>query len=405
MKFTTRNILEIGVLSYFAYGILKNFSGKQLFRWLARIPIIKNRLDAEIEKEMKKVRPGLVEDRFKSINLPTDPDDLEIRTTLQDDSMDDTKILERIKTVSAYNVVDYKISGAIYADETELSDLIGKIYSQTGWLNPTHSSIWPELTQLEAETYAMISKLFHLTDENPAILTPGGTMSNIQAIYTYRNMMEIERGISKPNIVAPITAHTSFKKACQILKIEYRTCRVNDHTGKADLDDMENLIDSNTICLVGSAPSFPYGIIDPISQISKLAKLKNIPFHVDCCLGGFMVPFCDSLSEICDFRDPNITSISADPHKFGQSPKGISVLIFRNNNIKQYLTFVDLTWAGGLYVMPDFFGSRAGSNIVILWAILNKIGRNNYVRITNDLIQMRREICQKINQTFNQHLV
>lgn len=46
--------------------------------------------------------------------------------------------------------------------------------------------------------------------------------------------------------------------------------------------------------LVGSAPQYPQGIIDPIEQIAALGDEYEIPVHVDCCLGGFIMPFMDA---------------------------------------------------------------------------------------------------------------
>lgn len=43
--------------------------------------------------------------------------------------------------------------------------------------------------------------------------------------------------------------------------------------------------------LVGSAPQFPHGVMDPIEDIAKLAKKYNTGLHVDACLGGFLIPF------------------------------------------------------------------------------------------------------------------
>jgi sphinganine-1-phosphate aldolase len=390
------------VLVYVISEIYLNFSLKNVFRYFMRIGFIKRFLDQKIESKLQKVKTDLIKDRFKDVNISHQMEVMNRRSTLQNESMQESDIFERISRVITYNKQEYKISGAIYVDESKWRDMVGKIYADTAWLNPTHGSVWPELTQLEAETYSMCSNLFRL-DGSDAVLTVGGTMSNIQAIYTYREKCSIECGITRPNIVAPNTAHTSFKKACQILGIEYKMCEVDKLTGKADLTDMRRLIDSNTICLVGSAPSFPYGIIDPIRGISDLAIEFKVGFHLDCCLGGFQVPFTD-LSEQCDFRVEGITSISADPHKFGQSPKGISILMFRSHDIKKYLTFVDLNWSGGLYVVPDFSGSRAGSNIVILWAILKSIGLNGFTDSAQKLIKFRATLCKDIDEKFSNHV-
>lgn len=87
--------------------------------------------------------------------------------------------------------------------------------------------------------------------------------------------------------------------------------------------------------LVGSAPQFPHGIVDPIPEIAKVSSLRliwsemtwitfqigrryNIPVHVDSCLGGFLVPFMKQAGyelEPFDFSVEGVTSISADTHK------------------------------------------------------------------------------------------
>lgn len=47
-----------------------------------------------------------------------------------------------------------------------------------------------------------------------------------------------------------------------------------------------NFFFRNTIGLIGSAPQYPHGIIDPITAMGQLAIQLDIPFHVDSCLGG-----------------------------------------------------------------------------------------------------------------------
>ena len=366
--------------------------------------------------------PGLIDERFEHVKLP-DPDTFERRIVLPDDGETDAEVLARIAKIGHKNKDDTKISGAIYADEDKWRQLVGAIYAQSAWLNPTHNSIWPELTQMEAEVYAMCSELFGLPGNGNGVLTSGGTMSNIQAMYAYRNKAYVERYVTNPNIVAPRSAHTSFKKACEILKIEYRMCGL-DENGQCNLYDLISMVDRNTVCIVGSAPSFSYGIIDPLEQMAQYAESRGIGFHIDCCLGGFQYPFLDddgatgdvgagagagagagtgagmttisSKSSHIDFRTPGVTSISMDPHKFGQTPKGISVLLFRNAQIKKYLTFVDLKWDGGAYVMEGFPGSRPGANVCILWAMMRKMGKNGYRRSAQNLIRKREELQRAI---------
>jgi glutamate/tyrosine decarboxylase-like PLP-dependent enzyme len=39
----------------------------------------------------------------------------------------------------------------------------------------------------------------------------------------------------------------------------------------ADIKAMKKLIDSNTICLVASAPEYPFGNFDPVEEIAAIA--------------------------------------------------------------------------------------------------------------------------------------
>lgn len=92
---------------------------------------------------------------------------------------------------------------------------------------------------------------------------------------------------------------------------------------------MESLIDSNTIMILGSAPNYPHGIIDPIDKIAKLALKKNVGCHIDGCLGGFVGVFHPEFKDLYSLDRPGVTSISLDHHKFGLAPKGLSTVFYK----------------------------------------------------------------------------
>jgi sphinganine-1-phosphate aldolase len=160
---------------------------------------------------------------------------------------------------------------------------------------------------------------------------------------------------------------------------------------------MAKAISSNTIVLVGSAPQFPHGIIDPIEDIAKLAVKHNIGLHVDCCLGGFVLPFMEKAGfklDPFDFRVKGVTSISADTHKYGYTPKGTSVLMYSNKELRQRQYFVDPNWQGGVYATPGISGSRAGCLIATTWATLMYMGEDGYVDATRRIIKTTRTILK-----------
>ena len=96
---------------------------------------------------------------------------------------------------------------------------------------------------------------------------------------------------------------------------------------RVDVAGVRRTIDKNTILLVGSAPQYCHGVVDPIEALAVLAVEKGLPLHVDACFGGFMLPWLEKLGKhipLWDFRVEGVTSISADIHKYGYSSKGAS---------------------------------------------------------------------------------
>ncbi len=149
--------------------------------------------------------------------------------------------------------------------------------------------------------------------------------------------------------------------------------KVDPVTKKVNPKKLASYINSNTCMIAGSCPAFPHGAIDPIEQLSKLALKYNIPMHVDACLGGYLVVFMEEAGfklPLFDFRLKGVTSISCDTHKYGYTPKGSSVILYRNTEFRKHQFFAAVEWPGGIYVSPTFAGSRAGSLIAMTWATL-----------------------------------
>ena len=155
---------------------------------------------------------------------------------------------------------------------------------------------------------------------------------------------------------------------------------------KVDIPSVRRLINRNTILLVGSAPNLPHGIVDNIPALSRLAVKYKLPLHVDCCLGSFCIAFLKKAGFPSpyddeggfDFRQPGVTSISVDTHKYGFAPKGNSVLLYRNKTYRNYQYFIYPEWVGGVYASPSIAGSRSGALIAGCWVSLMTIGEAGY---------------------------
>lgn len=389
-----KNSYLLFLLIPFVGEIVYDFSQwkRYIFSFISHLPYIDQILDKEIMKEVNKIKPGLIEDRYKDIDQNT------ITLKLPSKGVSDDSIMTQLNKIIPEK--SGKISGALYTKKDTYSDMIGYIYKEFSLLSPTHSDLWPVLNQIRAEVYSICCNLFHGSDNSCAVFTAGGTLSIIQALYTYRKWAQDVKGVTNPNIIIPSSAHASFRKGCDILCIELIMVPVNEETGEADYIMMERVINLNTILIVGSAPSFPCGIIDPVGKLGQIAHEYGIGFHIDACLGGFQLPFVEKagyeLKEFIDFRNPYITSISADLHKFGKVPKGASILMFRNKELRDYLTYVDLQWEGGLYVTPGFPGSESGATIIAAWTVLMMTGEDVYTKLTRDAIKLCRNMVKEI---------
>jgi glutamate/tyrosine decarboxylase-like PLP-dependent enzyme len=292
------------------------------------------------------------------------------------------------------------VSGAVYHGDSAHIDFLNEVYAATSQANPLHTDIWPSATKYEAEIVAMTATMFNApeTDDREdrivGTVTSGGTESLILAMRTYRDWAREERGVKNPEVVLPVSAHAAFDKAEEVLGIKMVRIPVGpDYRG--DVARMSDAINKNTIALVGSAPGFPHGVIDPIVELSELALRHGIGLHVDACLGGFVLPWAEKLGAPVppfDFRLEGVTSMSADTHKYGYAAKGTSVLLYRGESLRRYQWFINTDWTGGLYLSPTFAGSRPGALSAACWAAMVSIGEEGYIENTRRILHAAKEL-------------
>jgi len=196
-----------------------------------------------------------------------------------------------------------------------------------------------------------------------------------------------------------VTAHAAFDKACQYFNIKMKPIPVNEHY-QADVPMIKKALNKNTIAIIGSAPSFPHGTVDPIEEMSAIALEHHIGFHTDACLGGFVLPFAEKLGfevPLFDFRLKGVTSMSADTHKYGYAAKGTSVVMYRGKELRHFQFYTATDWPGGLYFSPTFSGSRPGALSAACWASLLSTGEKGYLDATGKIMKTANEIKQGIS--------
>lgn len=341
-------------------------------------------MKAEIDAQAKQVLDTVAKD------MKPYRDQYETFVTLPKEGRSRKDVLKELKEMQTAERKKWKegyVSGAVYNGDDEHIEYLNSAYALHSQSNPLHTDLWPSASKFESEIISMTAR-FLSEGASEAVqgglcgsVTSGGSESILLAMKTYRDMAYQERGVRNPEMIAPTTAHAAFDKAAQYFKIKLRKIPV-DSSFRCDLKELKNAINSNTIVIVGSAPAFPHGTIDPIREMSDLALARKIPFHTDACLGGYILPFAKKAGydiPAFDFSLPGVTSISVDTHKYGYAAKGTSVILYRNMELRHYQFFTVTNWPGGMYFSPTFAGSRPGGLSAACWAALVSIGEKGYV--------------------------
>jgi glutamate/tyrosine decarboxylase-like PLP-dependent enzyme len=293
-----------------------------------------------------------------------------------------------------------RVFGLVYHISDEIDGLLKEasnlFFSENG-LNPT---AFPSLRKFETEIVAMTASLLGGDASTAGNVTSGGTESLLCAVKTARDWARATHPeIRAPEIVVPVTAHPALEKAAHYFDLKIIRVPVRADF-RADVEAMRGAITPNTILIIGSAPSYPHGVVDPIRELAAIAAERGILFHTDACVGGFMLPFVKRLGYPVpdfDFSVPGVTSISADLHKYGYAAKGASVILYRTRELRRHQMFVSTDWPGGIYPSPTLAGTRPAGPIAAAWALLNYLGEEGYLRITDAVMRTARAMQEGVN--------
>jgi len=261
-----------------------------------------------------------------------------------------------------------------------------ELYVFENALNPFR---FPSLRRMEADVVSMTAGLLHAPADAGGSMTSGGTESILMAVKTARERGREERGIERPEMVVPLSAHPAFAKAAHYFGLDLKLAPLADDL-RADVRETEKLVTDRTVLLVGSAPCYPFGVIDPIPDLAALAAERDISFHTDACVGGFLLPFLERLGHPVapyDFRVPGVTTMSADVHKYGYCTKGASVIAHRDKKALKYQMFLYDQWPGGLYGSFAMAGARPAAPIAAAWSVMRYLGEEGYTRLTRQLME------------------
>ena len=321
-------------------------------------------------------------------------DEYEVHRTMPDEGMSREAILAMMSDMASRENVaweDGHCSGTMYCGDHEHYDFLNEAFSNFSYVNTLQRDMCPSATKFEAEIIAMTLDMLGadaLHGRQPGgLVTSGGSGSIAHAVLAYR---EGNPQIARANMIKPETAHPAFAKAGHLFGVDMKIAPVDPVTLTVDLDWVRANIDASTVALIGSAPNYGYGTVDPITELGALALEHGIGLHVDGCLGGFLLPFGRELGydiPAFDFSVPGVTTISADTHKYGYALKGTSVLAFADQSLRNAQYFYLTDWSGGKYCSPGMDGSRSGGLLAATWAAMVSLGRAGYLRYAKAIFE------------------
>jgi tyrosine decarboxylase/aspartate 1-decarboxylase len=250
------------------------------------------------------------------------------------------------------------------------------------------------LLKLEREAIHMLVDFFGDPSATGDV-TSGGTEGNILAMRAAKKL----HPKTKPNMIAPVTAHPSFDKGAELMGIELRRVPVNHESWIVDPKAMEEKIDENTVGLIASCGTAGEGVIDPIPEVAKIAKRHDVCLHVDAAWGGFICPFWKELGMSgipdFDFGLDGVTTISADPHKMLAVPMSCGGIFFKTQEIREKVVF-NLNMGGVKYTNPGIIGSRSGAPSVALWGVIKSLGYKGFLETARITLRVTQELIDGV---------
>jgi glutamate/tyrosine decarboxylase-like PLP-dependent enzyme len=289
------------------------------------------------------------------------------------------------------NFKEGRLWSLVYYLDEEYADFLADAYREFSSANGLNPTAFKSLKRFENEIIAAVAEMLHGTPEVCGVVTSGGTESCLLAVKTYRDLARA-RGITRPEMVLPVTAHVAWFKASEYFGVKVRLLPL-DRDLRANVKKLARLCNRNTVMILGSAPEYPHGTIDPIEEFGAIALKRRIPLHVDACVGGFILPFMEMNGRslpLWDYRVPGVTSISADIHKYGFASKGASTITYRNLDYLKYQMFVYQDWPGGVFASPALLGTRPGGAYAAAWAAMQHFGKSGY-----------RDLAERTTQAFD----
>ena len=306
------------------------------------------------------------------------------------------EVLKQLDTFKEHdpNYKDGRVWSLVYYLDEDHSAFLKESYHKFACENGLNPTAFKSLKRFETEVISATADILNGTEDVCGVVTSGGTESCLMAVKTYRDLAADKRGVKYPEMIIPESAHVAWFKASEYFGVKIRLVPLLEDL-TPNMKKLKSMVNRNTVMILGSAPEYPHGTIDPIGEMGEIAQKRKIPLHVDACVGGFILPFMEMNGEempLWDYRVPGVTSISADIHKFGYAAKGASTITYRSLDYLKYQMFVYQDWPGGVFASSALLGTRPGGAYAAAWGVLQYFGKAGYRTLARDTLEAVKQL-------------
>lgn len=312
------------------------------------------------------------------------------------------KKLEELDQLESINKSKGQYSGSVYSTEKDLIKLNADASNLFLSFDLHHPQIFKYTKQLEREIVSMMLTLYEADDNCSGMVSNGGSESLGMAVLAHKMYYRNKKGITAPEVIVCETVHSALYKACDFYNVKLIPVDITKDS-QVNVEGIRKRINQNTVLIVASCPNYPYGYIDPVEPLAKMARENDIGFHIDACMGGFLVPFAQEVGiefpeKKYNFLTKGVTSISMDPHKYGHSAKGISIMLFSNKKIQQSLYFAKADGPGPAYASGKITDSLNGSVVAACWATMMSYGYEGYLAMAKNIMHSSQKLVSQIRE-------
>jgi glutamate/tyrosine decarboxylase-like PLP-dependent enzyme len=267
-----------------------------------------------------------------------------------------------------------------------------------GEVNALDPTTFPSVARIENDLVGWGLDLMRAPGDAAGVVTSGGTESCILAVLAAREHWRRRGGDGQSSMIVADTVHPAFHKAAHLLGLHVRTIPVDRASLRLTATSVAASLDESSddvALVVTSAPSYAHGVVDEVEGIAAAAAAHGVPCHVDACIGGFSLGYArmagDDVPEI-DFTLPGVTSIAFDLHKYGFSPKGASLLLFRDADYRSGVYYAFSSWPGYPVVNTTLQSTKSAGPMAAAWAVAHSLGHEGYI----DAVRRARQATEAV---------